>query len=304
LYNVIIIGSGPAGLTAAIYTGRAKLETLIVAGVNYGGQLMLTREVENFPGFPETILGPELMDKIRKQAEHFGAKFLFQDATAVDFSLRPFKVKVNDQIFEGRSIIIATGASAKWLGLESETRLRGRGVSCCATCDGPFFKDRKVVVIGGGDTSIDEALILAKFAKEVTVIHRRDELRATKILQDKAFNNDKIDFVWDSIVEEILGKKRVEGIRIRNTKTDAKSEITTDGIFVAIGNKPNTDIFKDQVELDSNGYVVARDETKTNIEGIFVAGDVRDPRYRQAITAAASGCKAALDAEKYLAEHS
>lgn len=303
LYDVIIIGSGPAGLTAAIYTGRAKLETLVVAGVTFGGQLMLTGEVENFPGFPEAILGSELMDKMRKQAERFGTKFLFQDATAVDFSSKPFKVKVGNQVFDAKSVIIATGASTKWLGLESETRLRGRGVSSCATCDAPFFRDKKAVVIGGGDTAVEEALTLTKFAKEVTLIHRRNELRATKILQDKAFGSRKISFLWDSIVEEILGEKKVEGVRIRNVKTGEKSEITTDAVFVAIGHKPNTDIFRGQIELDNNGYIVTKDETKASVEGVFVAGDVQDPRYRQAITAAGSGCKAALDAVKYIEEH-
>lgn len=303
LYDVIIIGSGPAGLTAAIYTGRAKLETLVVTGITFGGQLMLTGEVENFPGFPEAILGPELIGKMRKQAEHFDAKFLFQDVTAVDFSSKPLKVKVVNQIFEAKSVIIATGASNKWLGLESETRLRGKGVSSCATCDAPFFKEKKVVVIGGGDTAVEEALELTKFAREVTLIHRRNELRATKILQDKAFGNKKIGFVWDSTVEEILGKNRVEGIRIKNVKTGEESELATDAVFVAIGHKPNTDIFKGQIELDSNGYVMVKDETKTSVEGVFAAGDVLDPRYRQGITAAGSGCKAALDAVKYVGEH-
>jgi thioredoxin reductase (NADPH) len=263
---------------------------------------MLTREVENFPGFPEAILGPELMDKMRKQAERFGAKFVFQNATAVDFSSKPFKISVNAQVFEGKSIIIATGASRKWLGIESEAKLRGRGVSYCATCDGPFFKEKTVVVVGGGDTAIDEALTLTKFAKEVIIVHRRDQLRATKILQDRALNNSRVRFVWDSIVEEILGEKRVEGIRVKNVKTGETSVVTANGVFIAIGNKPNTEIFVGQIELDSDGYIVAEEETKTNIDGVFVAGDVQDPRYRQAITAAGSGCKAALDVEKYLAE--
>jgi thioredoxin reductase (NADPH) len=303
LYDVIIIGSGPAGLTAAIYTGRAKLETLVIASVAFGGQLMLTGEVENFPGFPETILGPELMGKMRKQAERFGAKILFQDATAVDFSSKPLKVKVGSQVFEAKSIIIATGASVKWLGLESEARLRGRGVSSCAVCDAPFFREKKVAVIGGGDTAVDEALTLTKFASQVTLIHRRSGLRAEKILQDRVFSNKKIGFVWDSAVEEILGKNRVEGIRIRNVKTGEESEIAADAVFVAIGHKPNTDIFKGQIKLDSYDYIVVKDETKTSVEGVFVAGDVQDYRYQQAITAAGSGCKAALDAGKYLAEH-
>lgn len=303
LYDVIIIGSGPAGLTAAIYTGRAKLETLVVAGVKYGGQLVLTWEVENFPGFPEPILGPELMEKMQKQAERFGAQFIFQDATEVDFSSKPFEVRVGKQLFEAKSVIVATGASPKWLNLESEARLRGRGVSCCATCDGPFFKEKLVVVVGGGDTAIDEAITLTKFAREVKLIHRRSELRATRILQERAFSNKKIFFIWDSVVEEVLGKNRVEGVRLRNLKTGETSQIAAEGVFIAIGNKPNTEIFKGQVELDSNYYVVAKDETKTSVEGVFVAGDVRDPRYRQAITAAASGCKAALDVEKYLVEY-
>lgn len=303
MYDVIIIGSGPAGLTAAIYAGRAKLETLVVAGVTFGGQPMLTEVVENFPGFPEAIHGPELIDKMQKQAERFGTKFLFQDATAVDLSSKPFKVKVGNQVFEAKSVIIATGASPKWLGLESEVRLRGKGVSCCAVCDGPFFKEKKVVVVGGGDTAVDEALTLTKFAREVTLVHRRSELRAAKILQDRAFSNKKISFVWESVVEEVLGKSRVEGIRIRNVKTGKKSEILTDAVFIAVGNKPNTDIFKGQIEFDNNGYILAKNETKTNIEGVFAAGDVLDPRYRQVVTAAGSGCKAALDAAKYVEEH-
>lgn len=303
MYDIIIIGSGPSGLTAAIYTGRAKLETLVVAGMTFGGQLMLTGEVENFPGFPEAILGPELMDKMRKQAEHFGAKFILQNATAVNFSSKPHKVKVGTQTFEAKSVIIATGASTKWLGLESEARLRGKGVSSCATCDAPFFKDKKVVVVGGGDTAVDEALALTKFAKEVKLIHRRDELRATKILQERASSNKKISFVWNSVIEEILGEKKVEGTRIRNIKTGKESEIATDAVFIAIGHKPNTEIFKGQIELDDKGYVVAKNETKTNVEGVFVAGDVCDPQYRQAVTAAGSGCKAALDAKRYLEEY-
>lgn len=303
MHDIIIIGSGPAGLTAAIYAGRAGLETLVVTGMTFGGQLMLTGEVENFPGFPEAILGSELMDKMRKQAERFGTKLLFQDATGVNLFSKPFKVNVGSQVFEAKSVIIATGASTKWLGLESEARLRGKGVSSCATCDAPFFKEKKVVVIGGGDTAVDEALTLTKFAKEVTLIHRRNELRATKILQDRAFGNKKIDFIWDSTIEDILGKNRVEGIRVRNVKTGEESEIAADGVFVAIGHKPNTDIFKGQIDLGNDGYVVVKDETKTSVEGVFVAGDVRDPRYRQAITAAGSGCKAAIDAEKYIGEH-
>ena len=300
MYDVIIIGSGPAGLTAAVYTSRAKLETLVVAGVMWGGQLMLTSKVENFPGFPEGILGPDLMARIRKQAERFNAKFMFEDATAVDFSSKPFKVTVGDKVFETRSVIIATGASPKWLGLESETRLRGRGVSSCATCDAAFFKDKKAVVVGGGETAIDEALALTKFAREVTVVHRRNQLRATKILQDRAFGNNKIKFAWNSVVQEILGKDKVEGVRLKNVKTGEESELATDAVFIAIGHKPNTDIFKGQINLDEKGYTVVKDETKTNVEGVFIAGDVQDYRYKQAVTAAGAGCKAAMDVEKYL----
>jgi len=245
-------------------------------------------------------MGPNLMDNMRNQAERFGAKLIFEDATSVDFSSKPFKISVGDQVFEARSVIIATGASPKWLGLESEIRLRGRGVSVCATCDAPIFKDKKAVVVGGGDTAIDEALTLTKFAREVVIVHRRDQLRATKILQERAFNNDKIKFVWNSIVKEILGKNRVEGVRLKNVKTGEESELTADAVFIAIGYKPNTDLFKGQIELDQEGYVIARDETKTSVEGVFVAGDVQDRRYRQSVVAAGAGCKAAMDVEKYL----
>lgn len=299
-YDVIIIGSGPAGFTAAIYTSRTRLETLVIAGSLWGGQLMLTTEVENFPGFPEGVLGPDLMDNMRKQTERFGAKILFEEATEVDFSSKPFKVKVGNRTFEGQSVIIATGASAKWLGLESEARLRGRGVSTCATCDAAFFRDKKTVVVGGGDTAIEEALALTKFAQKVTVIHRRDELRATKVLRERAFENDKISFLWDTVVQEILGKEKVEGVRLKNVKTGEESELATDAVFVAIGYKPNTEIFRGKIDLDDRGYIIVHDETKTSVEGVFVAGDAGDHRYRQAVTAAGAGCKAALDAEKYL----
>jgi len=304
LYDVIIIGSGPAGLTAAIYTSRTELKTLVVAGAMWGGQLMLTMKVENFPGFKDGILGPELMDNMLKQAERFGAHIIFEDATAVDFSSKPFKVSVGDKIYEGRTVIIATGTSPKWLGLESEQRLRGRGVSTCAICDAAFFRDKRVVVVGGGDTALEEALILTKFAKEVKVIHRRDKLRASKILQERAFKNPKIEFIWSSTVKEILGKERVEGIKLRKVDTDEEFELKCDGVFIAVGQRPRTEIFKDQIELDEAGYVIVKDETKTSLEGVFAAGDVKDRRYRQAITAAASGCKAAIDAEKYLENHS
>jgi thioredoxin reductase (NADPH) len=300
MYDVIILGSGPAGLTASIYTSRAGLKTLVVAGATWGGQLMLTREVENFPGFENGILGPDLMATMRKQAERCGAELIFEHATAVDFMCEPFRVTAGSKVYEAKTVIIATGASAKWLGLESETRLRGRGVSVCATCDAPFFRNKKVVVIGGGDTAMEEALFLAKVVGEVNVIHRRDKLRACKCLQDSAFAEPKISFVWNSTVQEILGKDRVEGVKLRNVVSGEESVLQCDAVFLAIGYTPNTAIFKDQIELDNNGYVVARDETRTNIEGVFVAGDVADYRYRQAIAAAGSGCKAALDAEKYL----
>jgi thioredoxin reductase (NADPH) len=300
LYDTIILGSGPAGLTASIYTSRAGLKTLVVAGTMWGGQLMLTREVENFPGFENGILGPELMSSMRKQAERCGAELLFEHATVVDFKSEPFKVTVGKKVYEARTVIIATGASATWLGLESETRLRGRGVSVCATCDAPFFRNKKVVVVGGGDTAIEEALFLSKVVSEVKLIHRRDKLRACKWLQDSAFAEPKLGFVWNSTVTEVLGKDRVEGVKLRNVVSDEESVLSCDAVFLAIGYTPNTGIFKNQIELDETGYVIVKEDTRTNIEGVFVAGDVADYRYRQAISAAGSGCKAALDAEKYL----
>lgn len=303
MYDVIIIGSGPAGLTAAIYTGRARLETMVIGSATWGGQLMLTSEVENFPGFPDGILGPELMSKIRMQAERFGAKLIFEDITSVDFSSRPFKINVGDKSFMAKAVIIATGASAKWLGLPSETILRGRGVSACATCDAPFFRDKKAVVVGGGDTAADEALVLTKYAREVTIVHRRDQLRASKILQERVFANKKINIVWNSVIEEILGKNRVEGVKLKNVQTGEESTFSTDAVFVAIGHKPNTDVFRGQIDLDEKGYVIVHDGTKTSVEGVFAAGDVGDPRYKQAVTSAGSGCKAAIDAQKYLQEH-
>lgn len=300
VYDVVILGSGPAGLTAAIYTSRAGLKTVVVAGTLWGGQLMLTLEVENFPGFENGILGPKLMEEMRRQAERFGAELVLENATSADLKSKPFKVTVGNKVYESKSVIIATGASPKWLGLESETRLRGRGVSVCATCDAPFFRNRKVVVVGGSDTAMEEAFVLSKVASEVKVIHRRDKLRASKYLQEKAFENPKITFVWNSTVQEILGKNRVEGVKLRRVDSGEESVLECDAVFLAIGHKPNTDIFKDQIELDQTGYIVARKNTRTNIEGVFVAGDAADYRYRQAIAAAGSGCKAALDAEKYL----
>jgi len=300
MYDTIIIGSGPAGLTAAIYASRAKLKTLVVAGAKWGGQLMLTTEVENFPGFKEGILGPDLMDNMWKQAKRFGAEMTFEDAMAVDFSSKPFKITAGGKVYEGKSVIIATGASARWLGLESEKRLRGKGVSVCATCDAAFFKDKKVAVVGGGDSAIEEALALSKFAREVKLIHRRDKLRASKILQERAFKDPKIEFIWNSTVQEILGKDRVEGVKLRKVDSNEESKLACDAVFIAIGWKPETEIFRGKIELNQAGYIVAKDTTKTNVEGVFVAGDAQDYRYRQAITAAAAGCMAALDAEKYL----
>lgn len=302
LYDVIIIGSGPAGLTAAIYTSRARLKTLVIAGSSWGGQLMLTSEVENYPGFPDGILGPELMNNMLKQAQRFGAEAIFEDAESVDFSKRPFKIKAGDITYEGNAVIIATGASPKELGLESEKRLKGKGVSNCAVCDGAFFKDKEVVVIGGGDSALHDALFLTKFAKKVKIIHRRNELRASRILQERAFENPKIEFVWNSIVEEILGENRVKGVRVRRVDTGEVLEIPCDGVFIAIGYEPNTRIFMGQVEMDERGYIIVRDNTKTSVEGVFAAGEVKDYRYRQAITAAGEGCQAALDAIRYLDE--
>jgi len=299
--KIIIIGSGPAGLTAAIYSARAGLEPLVIAGFQAGGQLMLTTTVENYPGFPTGIDGPELMKLMRTQAERYGAKFIDDDAKSVDFSSSPFKVTISDETYEGEAIIIATGASTRWLGLESEQKLIGRGVSSCATCDGFFFKNKEVIVVGGGDGAMEEALYLANLANKVTVIHRRDQLRASKIMQERAFKNPKIHFIWDSIVTEILGENRVERVKINNVKTGDDIKFKCDGVFIAIGQDPNTKLFEGHVELDIKGYVVT-DGTRTNIEGVFCAGDVFDYRYRQAITAAGSGCEAAIDAERWLSE--
>ncbi|MEJ2281363.1 MAG: thioredoxin-disulfide reductase [Candidatus Bathyarchaeota archaeon] len=300
MFDTIILGSGPAGLTASIYTSRAGLKTLVIGGVMWGGQLMLTREVENFPGFENGILGPDLMVSIRNQAERCGAKLIFENATSVDFSSRPFKVNVGDTIYKSKTVIIATGASAKWLGLKSELRLRGRGVTVCATCDGPFFKNKNVIVVGGGDTAMEEALFLSKIVADVKVIHRRDKLRACNYLQEKAFNDPKISFVWSSKVTEILGKEKVEGVKLLNTVSGKESIFNCDAVFLAIGYTPNTDIFKDQIKLDQKGYILVNEESATNIDGVFAAGDVADNRYRQAVAAVGSGCRAALDAEKYL----
>lgn len=299
--QVIIIGSGPAGLTAAIYAARANLNPMVIEGYQTGGQLMLTSDVENYPGYPEGILGPEMMADFRKQAGRFGTRFLTKDVTRVHFGERPFQLFVGEEVYQARAVILSTGSQAQWLGLESERRLLGKGVSACATCDGAFFRNQKVVVVGGGDTAMEEATFLTKFASEVAVVHRRHELRASKIMQDKAFKNKKISFVWDSVVTEVLGEKEVGGVRVKNLKTGEETTVACQGLFVAIGHRPNTELFRGQIALDEKGYIVtSKKDTRTNIPGVFACGDVQDPVYRQAVTAAGSGCMAAIDAEKYL----
>jgi thioredoxin reductase (NADPH) len=297
---IIVIGSGPAGLTAAVYAARAGYAPVVIGGYEFGGQLMLTTTVENFTGFPEGVQGPDLMASMRKQAEKVGAKMMDRNVTKVDFSAKPFKVFVEDAEYSADSVILATGASAKWLGLESENRFKGRGISSCAVCDGSFFRGQELVVVGGGDTAMEDALYLSKIASGVTVIHRRDRLRASEIMQRRAFAEPKIRFVWDSVVEEVLGERKVEGVRVKNLKTGEVSTLKCGGMFVSIGHQPNTELFRDFVDLDKAGYVIATDGTRSRREGIFVAGDVADKVYRQAITAAGSGCKAALDAVRYL----
>ncbi len=302
LHDVVVIGSGPAGCTAALYAARANLKVLVIAGYESGGQLMITSDVENYPGFAEAITGPELMGRFRKQAERFGAVFKDEDATAVDFTGRPFKVTSDSGVHEARSVIVATGSTAKWLGLESETRLRGHGVSACATCDGFFFKEKEVVVVGGGDSAMEEATFLTKYATKVTIIHRRDSFKASKIMAARAMNHPKITILWNTVIEEVLGTTSVEGVKIKDVMTGKVSTYPAGGYFSAIGHVPNTTIFKGQLRLDEMGYILSDGpvETSTSIEGVFVAGDVYDHRYKQAVTAAGSGCKAAIDAEKWL----
>jgi thioredoxin reductase (NADPH) len=305
-HQVVIIGSGPAGLTAALYTARANLAPIVFEGIQPGGQLTITTEVENYPGFPNGVMGPELMDLLRAQAQKFGAHSLYKNISKVDFSARPFRLWSDDTEYTADAVIVATGASAKLLDIPSEKEYMGYGVSACATCDGFFFRNQEVVVVGGGDTAVEEATFLTRFASKVTIVHRRDALRASKIMQEKAFKNPKIAFAWDSVVEEVLGKteggkKAVTGLKLKNLKTNQVSVLPTDGLFIGIGHSPNTELFKGQLEMDQVGYLVTKGRsTKTNIDGVFAAGDVADSVYRQAVTAAGTGCMAAIDVERWL----
>jgi thioredoxin reductase (NADPH) len=303
--KVVIVGSGPAGYTAALYAARANLAPLLIEGMQPGGQLTITSDVENYPGFPEGILGPELMEKFRKQAERFGTRFEIGDVTRVDLSRRPFQLWMDDRLITAEAVIVATGASAKWLNLPSETAYRGRGVSACATCDGFFFRGVEVAVVGGGDTAVEEATFLTKYATRVYIVHRRDALRASKIMQEKALKNPKIEPVWNSVVEEVLGDaKAVTALRLRSTKDGSVRELPVKGVFLGIGHEPNTGLFKGQLEMNEVGYLKVKvPSTYTSVPGVFAAGDVADPTYRQAISAAGSGCVAAIDAERWLGEH-
>jgi thioredoxin reductase (NADPH) len=303
-YDVVVVGSGPAGYTAALYAARANLEVLVFQGFEVGGQLMLTSDVENYPGYRDGVMGPDMMDDFEAQAARFGAKMRPENVDRVDLSERPFKLwaEGEDETTLARAVVIATGAKAKWLGLPGEQRLMGRGVSGCATCDGFFFKDKRVAVIGGGDTAMEEALFLTKYAAEVLLIHRRDQFRASKIMLSRARNNPKITFLTDTVVEDVLGEDSVEGIRFKNLKTGAESELEVDGFFAAIGHAPATSIFEGQLEMDGGGYIIQHEHTMTSVPGVFAAGDVSDKRYRQAVTAAGDGCRAAIDAERWLEE--
>jgi thioredoxin reductase (NADPH) len=300
--ELIIVGGGPAGYTAALYAARANLEPLVIEGFNWGGQLMITSDVENYPGYPDGVMGPEMMAEFRRQAERFGADFVTDDVTRVDFSEQPFRVWVENDEYRAKTVVVATGASARWLGLPGEQHYQGRGVSACATCDGAFFKDKELIVVGGGDTAMEEATFLTRFASKVTVVHRRDEFRASQIMVDRARASEKIDFVTNAVIDEILGEGKVEAVRLRDTVTGDTWETKVDGVFVAIGHDPNTKLFVDQLDHDDAGYLVTRPgTTETNVSGVFAAGDVQDHTYRQAVTAAGSGCMAALDAERFLA---
>ena len=304
--NVLIIGSGPAGDTAALYAARADLNPLVIDGIQPGGQLTITTDVENYPGFPEGIMGPELMFKFREQAERFGARYVSGNVTSVDFSKRPFRIEVDEEdSYYARTVIVSSGATARLLDIPGEAELMGRGVSACATCDGFFFRDKELVVVGGGDTAMEESNFLTKFASKVHVVHRRDQLRASKIMQERAFNNPKIDFIWDTVVEEILGVDdgEVKSVKMRNVKTEEVIVREIDGVFMAIGHKPNTEPFIGHLDINENGYIITHDGTKTNVPGVFASGDVQDWVYRQAVTAAGTGCMAAIDAEHFLASH-
>jgi thioredoxin reductase (NADPH) len=300
--EVIIIGGGPAGYTAALYAARANLKPLVIEGFNWGGQLMITSDVENYPGYADGVLGPEMMQEFRRQAERFGTDFITDDVTKIDFTDRPHRVWVGDDEYRAETVIVATGATARQLGLDSERRLQGRGVSYCATCDAAFFPDKHVIVVGGGDSAMEEANFLARFAGKVTIVHRRDEFRASQIMEDRARANDKIEWVTNAVVDEVLGEERVTGVRLRDVNTDETWELDADGVFAAIGHDPNTALFLDQLEHDEAGYLITKPHsTETNVPGVFAVGDVQDHIYRQAVTAAGSGCMGALDAEKYLA---